>query len=65
MILPNCNLWRFFENKILRLRSIDTILEEESITKCPCKCHYGGAVSCPGCKDNHEDIIKCEHCKKD
>jgi len=28
---------------------------------CPCKCHYGGAVSCPGCKDSHE-TAKCGHC---
>ena len=28
---------------------------------CPCKCHYGGAVSCPGCKNNHGII--CNHCK--
>ncbi len=28
---------------------------------CSCKCHYGGAVSCPGCKENH-GIVYC-HCK--
>ena len=28
---------------------------------CSCKCHYGGAVSCPGCKGNHG--IVCCHCK--
>jgi len=27
---------------------------------CSCKCHYGGAVSCPGCKGNHG--IVCCHC---
>ncbi len=28
---------------------------------CSCKCHYGGAVSCPKCKNNHG--ISCCHCK--
>ena len=28
---------------------------------CSCKCHFGGAVSCPGCKDNHGEV--CCHCK--
>ena len=28
---------------------------------CSCKCHYGGAESCPGCKRNHG--IVCSHCK--
>ena len=30
---------------------------------CKCKCHLGGAVSCPSCKDDHDKGIKCEHCK--
>ena len=43
-----------------------TIMEEGELPqKCSCKCHFGGAVSCPGCKDNHDNLIKCEHCKKD
>ncbi len=29
---------------------------------CSCKCHFGGAVSCPGCKDNHG--IDCCDCKE-
>jgi len=29
---------------------------------CICKCHLGGAVSCPGCKENHSDEHSCEHC---
>ena len=29
---------------------------------CSCKCHYGGAVSCPECKDNHG--IDCCNCKE-
>ena len=29
---------------------------------CSCKCHFGGAVSCPGCKENHEPDSCC-HCK--
>ena len=37
---------------------------EENTEKCSCKCHFGGAVSCPKCKDNHNEIIKCEHCMK-
>lgn len=28
---------------------------------CSCKCHFGGAVSCPGCKDKHGEV--CCHCK--
>ena len=27
---------------------------------CSCKCHYGGAVSCPSCKEKHG--IECSHC---
>jgi hypothetical protein len=30
---------------------------------CVCECHLGGAVSCPGCKENHNDGHKCECCK--
>jgi len=37
----------------------------ESIQNCPCKCHFGGAVSCPSCKKNHEEKIKCDHCMKE
>ncbi len=29
---------------------------------CSCKCHFGGAVSCPGCKDNHG--VDCCDCKE-
>ena len=31
---------------------------------CPCRCHYGGAVSCPGCKEMHDeaDRAACPHC---
>ena len=29
---------------------------------CSCKCHFGGAVSCPGCKDNHKSEHEGEHC---
>ena len=31
--------------------------------KCDCKCHFGGAVSCPGCKENHKTVDQCSHCK--
>lgn len=30
---------------------------------CQCKCHFGGAVSCPGCKDKHE-LVSCPHCNR-
>ena len=30
---------------------------------CPCRCHFGGAVSCPGCKDSHGEAL-CGHCAK-
>ena len=41
------------------------LVEGETVRplKCDCKCHFGGAVSCPGCKDNHEAGHECEHCK--
>ncbi len=29
---------------------------------CSCKCHYGGAISCPECKDSHG--IDCCNCKE-
>jgi hypothetical protein len=29
---------------------------------CVCNCHLGGAVSCPSCKENHNDEHKCECC---
>ena len=35
--------------------------------KCPCRCHYGGAVSCPGCKDMHRgggEAPPCPHCAR-
>ena len=35
--------------------------------KCPCRCHYGGAVSCPGCKEMHKDAggrPACPHCAR-
>lgn len=25
----------------------------ETPAECDCRCHFGGAVSCPGCKSNH------------
>ncbi len=34
----------------------------EEKLRCECKCHFGGAVSCPSCKNKHEQGIKCEHC---
>jgi len=29
---------------------------------CVCKCHLGGAVSCPNCKESHSDGCECENC---
>ena len=37
---------------------------EEGSQSCSCKCHFGGAVSCPSCKNNHEDSVHCEDCIK-
>jgi len=37
-------------------------MEKEQL--CDCKCHFGGAVSCPGCKEKHDFEFKCEHCKE-
>ena len=34
--------------------------EKDPTELCSCKCHYGGAVSCPGCKENHG--VVCCHC---
>ena len=28
---------------------------------CSCKCHFGGAESCPKCKNKHG--VVCNHCK--
>lgn len=42
---------------------MDNNIKEDTNQLCECKCHFGGAVSCPGCKDKHE-TIQCEHCKK-
>ena len=36
--------------------------EEKLNDGCRCNCHFGGAVSCPGCKENHGKI-SCSHCK--
>ena len=36
-------------------------LKKDPTELCSCKCHYGGAVSCPGCKKNH-GVVTC-HCK--
>ncbi len=36
-------------------------LKKDPTELCSCKCHFGGAVSCPGCKENHDEI--CCHCK--
>lgn len=30
---------------------------------CSCKCHFGGAVSCPRCKENHVKGCGCGHCR--
>ena len=40
-------------------------MEESKLQqKCTCKCHFGGAVSCPGCIKNHEGVVHCDHCMK-
>ena len=36
--------------------------EENLANSCECKCHFGGAISCPGCKKNHEIENCCNHC---
>ena len=36
-------------------------LKKDPTELCSCKCHFGGAVSCPGCKENHGEV--CCHCK--
>ncbi len=37
-------------------------VKKDSTQLCSCKCHFGGAVSCPGCKDNHG--VDCCDCKE-
>lgn len=32
---------------------------KETAGRCDCKCHFGGAISCPGCKSNHGE--RCCH----
>ncbi len=36
-------------------------LKKDPTELCSCKCHYGGAVSCPSCKNNHD--VACCHCE--
>ena len=36
--------------------------EMEQQLKCDCKCHFGGAVSCPGCKEKHQAKHECKYC---
>ena len=36
-------------------------LKKDPTELCLCKCHFGGAVSCPSCKNNHG--VVCCHCK--
>jgi len=46
---------KIFQNSTMHMETDHTEL-------CQCKCHFGGAVSCPRCKDNHG--IVCCHCKE-
>jgi hypothetical protein len=46
---------------IIKYRSMLMSTNKDPTELCSCKCHYGGAVSCPGCKDKHG--IVCCHCK--
>ena len=51
---------------LLRCRRNYTIeMIEDASNTCQCKCHFGGAVSCPSCKINHEEKIHCDHCSRD
>lgn len=34
------------------------------LSVCSCKCHFGGAVSCPSCKEKHDKKMHCEFCSK-
>jgi hypothetical protein len=45
------------------IQKLITINKMEKELECNCECHLGGAVSCPSCKDKHDEGIKCEHCK--
>ncbi len=36
-------------------------LKKDPTELCLCKCHYGGAESCPSCKNNHD--IECCNCE--
>ena len=66
-----CNFIKIFRKLIIKIvkvkyhNNIDNIslsLKKDPTELCSCKCHYGGAVSCPGCKKNHG--IACSHCEK-
>ena len=39
---------------------IELSFKKDPTELCSCKCHYGGAVSCPNCKKNHDET--CCHC---
>ena len=54
----------FKSAKVRYLHYIEIILlnlKKDPTELCSCKCHFGGAVSCPSCKDNHGEV--CCHCK--
>jgi len=39
-------------------------MNAQNLDHCQCKCHFGGAESCPNCKENHDEHIHCEKCCK-
>ena len=66
-ILPQilrCSILNYFLNSQIltwRRNYSKYMAEEKLIDSCECKCHLGGAVSCPSCRDTHEKQ-HCEHC---
>ena len=48
------------KGQILTQNYNNSEFKKDPTESCSCKCHYGGAVSCPSCKNNHG--ITCSHC---
>ena len=48
MKLKNVRVKYHYEIEIMSMS-----VKKDPTELCSCKCHYGGAVSCPGCKGNH------------
>ena len=60
-IILNSIILKILESNNNTARYYHLSLKKDPTELCSCKCHYGGAVSCPSCKENHG--VECSHCK--